>query len=102
MALSTTGRFLSKAEILGVGVFFPLSILGFQKIPNRVTDFWLEFFLGGVTLLGATRSETSGGTPRDLLETRCGLCRYCLGGLLRILAANLMRILLCRVLSQSF
>ena len=24
-----------------------------------------------VTLLGATRSETSGGTPRDLLETRC-------------------------------
>ena len=31
-----------------------------------------------------------------------GLCRYCLGGLPRILAANLMRILLCRVLSQSF
>ena len=25
-----------------------------------------------MTLLGATRSETSGGTPRDLLETRCG------------------------------
>ena len=28
MALSKTGRFLSKAEILGVGVFFPISILG--------------------------------------------------------------------------
>ena len=25
-----------------------------------------------MTLLGATRSETSEGTPRDLLETRCG------------------------------
>ena len=28
MALSKTGRFLSKAEILGVGVFSPLSIYG--------------------------------------------------------------------------
>ena len=32
----------------------------------------MNFLLFGVTLLGATRSETSGGTPRDLLETRCG------------------------------
>ena len=40
-------------------------------VPRSVTDFWLQsFFL--VTFLGATTSETSGGTPRDLLETRCG------------------------------
>ena len=28
LALSEAGRFLSKAEILGVGVFSPLSIIG--------------------------------------------------------------------------
>ena len=36
---------------------------------SRVTDFWFLFL---VTLLGATRNETLAGTPRDLLETRCG------------------------------
>ena len=44
---------------------------GSRSSQNRVTDFWFDFFFG-VTLLGATRSETSGGTPRDLLEARCG------------------------------
>ena len=47
-------------------------LLGSRSSQNRVTDFWFDFFFFWVTLLGATRSETSGGTPRDLLETRCG------------------------------
>ena len=44
--------------------------------PLDSQQFFLNGFLvsifWGVTLLGATTSKTSGGTPRDLLETRCG------------------------------
>ena len=40
LALSQTGRFLSKAEILGVGVFSPLSIiLGPATTQNLVVKF---------------------------------------------------------------
>ena len=52
------------------------NIQGFQcfdwvpETPESRNGFLACFFL--VTLLGATRSETSGGTPRDPLETRCG------------------------------
>ena len=76
--------------------------VGFQKLPESRNGFLVWFFFGGATLLGATRSETSGGTPLDLLETSCGALQVFFGGLPRIWAAHLMRILLCRVLSQSF
>ena len=61
------------------GCLFPAS-----SIPrSRVTDFWFQFFLFLVTLLGATTSETSGATARDLLETRCGA--------LQVLSGNVHR-----------
>ena len=41
MALSKTGRFLSKAEILGVGVFSPLSTEEYQKFT---VVFFVVFF----------------------------------------------------------
>ena len=41
MALSKTARFLSKAEILGVGVFSPLSIYHFyRRLGASVPQFW--------------------------------------------------------------
>ena len=43
-----------------------------------------------MTPLGATTSKTSGGTPRDPLESRCGALQVLPGGLPRILAANLV------------
>ena len=57
--------------------------------------FFVSVLILSVTHLRPTTSETSGGgTPRDLWKLAVGLlCRYCLEDLLRILAANLVRIL---------
>ena len=60
MALSKTGRFLSKAEILGVGAFSPLPILGsvfgFLRFFFGPPDFFTDLVTGFYRLIFVGKS----------------------------------------------
>ena len=74
MALSKTGRFLSKAEILGVGVFSPLPIQSWRQILNL-------FWFGALRGFEATSSVCRICKANPLSQIPCHeflFCRHCL------------------------
>ena len=90
MALSKTGRFLSKAEILGVGGLFPSSkfvseTLVLQEAPEKTFDY-KEYSVSGafprsaraVTVFCMLRPPAEGGNTTFPLATMDGSGSLCL------------------------
>ena len=73
---------------------------GVPRVASRI--FGINFDFSLVTLLGATISEPQGAPLVTFWKLAVGLCRYCLGDLLWILAADLVRSLVCGFLAQTF
>ena len=72
MALSKTGRFLSKAEILGVGAFSPLPIL---ECPKNFMEFFIFVRAGCVQpIVGGGGVCDSWGHFRGIVGTGACLC----------------------------
>ena len=74
-ALSKTGRILSKAKILGVRVFSPLSICPFQDLPDSLrrirtsTIFWWIFLIVPSSLLVGLSNGPTRNIPKRVRYT---------------------------------